>query len=165
MGKRSDFTRRDADAYLTIDKRAVMALLPFLDAATRFAEPCCGAGHLVADLVSAGHVCTHMSDIATGVDALTLGQLDTVITNPPWTRTILHSLILHWVTTAPAAWLLFDSDWAYTKQARPYLALCTHIVPVGRLTWIEGTTMGAKDNCSWYRFAIDRQQTLFEAGG
>ena len=29
---------------------------------------------------------------------------------------------------------------------------CTDIVAVGRLRWIEGTTMSGKQNFAWYRF-------------
>ncbi len=155
MAKRSNFKRREADAYLTWDPRAVRALLPHLSAATRFAEPCCGEGHLVAQLIEAGHVCTHMSDLSEGVDALTLGPLGLVITNPPWSRPILHALIDHW----DDSWLLFDADWAHTKQAVPYLDRCTDIVSVGRLRWIEGTKMDGKDSVCWYRFVREGGQT------
>ena len=36
-------------------------------------------------------------------------------------------------------WLLFDADWAHTKQAAPYLRHCSHIVSVGRVHWMAGT--------------------------
>lgn len=158
MGKRSSFTPRAADKYYTWDPRAVRALLPHLAPGTRFAEPCAGAGHLVAQLTDAGHICTHMSDLDDGVDALTLGALDAdiVCSNPPWSRPLLHAMIEHWINTAPhCAWLLFDSDWMHTKQAAPYWRYVTDIVSVGRLRWIEGSTMDGKDNCCWYRFSAD----------
>jgi hypothetical protein len=76
---------------------------------------------------------------------------DAIITNPPWSRPILHKMILHFQRLKPT-WLLFDSDWAYNRMAAPYLDTCSDIVAVGRLKWIEGTTHSGKDNCSWYRF-------------
>jgi hypothetical protein len=153
VAKRSDFTRRAADAYFTWDPRAVRALLPHLAPGTQFAEPCAGEGHLVAQLTDAGHVCTHMSDLATGTDALSLGPLGLVITNPPWSRPILHAMIEHWLPGG--CWLLFDADWIHTKQSAPYMPFLTDIVSVGRLRWIEGSTMDGKDNCAWFRFGLD----------
>lgn len=154
MGKRSDFARRPMDSYQTIDARAVAPLLPFLRGVKRYAEPCAGEGHLCDHLASAGFVCTYRSDIDGGTDAFSLnrfGDVDAIITNPPWTREILHPMILHFQKIAPT-WLLFDADWAHTKQAAPYLPQCSHIVSVGRLIWMPGTKQTGKDNCAWYRF-------------
>ena len=166
MAKRSDFPRRPQDAYDTIDPRAVAALVPFLrrDGVRTFAEPCCGNGHLLDQLTAHGLRCVLASDIRGGIDALTLPDFnrpDAIITNPPWTRKILHPMIQHFVRHAPT-WLLFDSDWAYNAEAAPYLSLCTDIVVVGRLKWIAGTPHQGKDNVSWYRFAVRRSgQTVF----
>lgn len=159
MGKRSDFQRRPMDAYQTIDPRAVSTLVPFLDGVRFYAEPCRGEGRLEKALNDAGLICLWSSDI-TDTDPsfnalhLTKGHLesiDAIITNPPWSRPILHQMILHFQRIAPT-WLLFDADWAHTKQAAPFLPQCTHIVSVGRLRWIEGTSQTGKDNCAWYRF-------------
>ena len=79
------------------------------------------------------------------------GSVDAIITNPPWTRAVLHPMIMHFQQFHPT-WLLFDSDWAYNKQAKPYLEHCSDIVAVGRLRWIASSKMSGKDNCSWYRF-------------
>jgi len=49
-------------------------------------------------------------------------------------------------------WLLFDADWAHTKQAIPYLEMCLKIVAVGRVKWIEGSEGPGKDNAAWYLF-------------
>jgi hypothetical protein len=154
MAKRSNFKRRKQDAYLTIDPNAVKALAPHLGRVRSFAEPCAGEGHLVRQLEAIGLTCRMFGDIATGQDALQLANVhgaQAIISNTPWTRAILHPMILHFQKLAPT-WLLFDSDWAYTKQAIPYLARCSDIVAVGRLRWIEGTKSTGKDNVSWYRF-------------
>jgi hypothetical protein len=148
------------DLYRTIDPRAVSALAPFLAAETEFIEPCAGAFDLGAQLVAAGHWCMDASDIKplmTGIrtaDALELQpQGHTIITNPPWSRPLLHKLIMHFMHCAPEAWLLFDADWFHTDQARPYLAHCTDFVSIGRLLWIPETKMRGKDNAAWYRFS------------
>lgn len=157
MGKRSEFTRRKNDAYQTIDPAAVRALRPYLNGVKTFAEPCVGEGYLAADLQRAGLKCMYSSDVNHGgVDALTLtafdlNHCDVIISNPPWTRSLLHPLILHFQKLKPT-WLLFDADWAFNKQAADYLDQCTDIVAVGRLRWIPGTTNTGKDNAAWYRF-------------
>lgn len=156
MGKRSNFARIDRDAYQTIDPRAVDKLIPHLRGIRTFAEPCAGEGYLVGQLQAAGLVCAYEGDIETGLDALVhaFGDeavFDAIITNPPWRRDIMHAMILRFQEIAPT-WLLFDADWAHTKQAGPFLDQCSHIVSVGRLKWIPGTKMTGKENTAWHRF-------------
>jgi len=156
MGKRSSFPRIDRDAYQTIDPRAVAMLLPHLRGIRTFAEPCAGEGHLVGQLQAAGLVCAYEGDIETGLDALVHPfdeevVFDAIISNIPWKRDIMHQMILRFQAMAPT-WLLFDSGWAYTRQSAPFIDQCSHIVAVGRLRWIPGTTMSGKEDCSWYRF-------------
>jgi hypothetical protein len=153
MGKRSIFERREGDFYPT-PAAAVLPLIPHLRGIRSFAEPCCGDGALVRHLESHGLRCTYQGDIAAGQDALAIdqyGDADAVITNPPWTRLLLHPLISHFQKIGPT-WLLLDQDWAATKQAVPFLTCCTDILPIGRQIWILGTTMHGKDNAAWYRF-------------
>lgn len=162
MGKRSDFERVPKDAYQTIDPRAVAALAPFLYPGVTFAEPCAGQGLLVSALKKTGCIPTYVSDIDQGHDALDLRAEDVshtefIITNPPWSRPLLHPLIEHLAGLRPT-WLLFDADWAHTAQSVPYMHYCHIIVSVGRLLWIPGTTMTGKDNCAWYLFDRDRVQ-------
>ena len=142
---------------------------PFLLPNTIYAEPCHGEGHLVRQLKEHGHTCGFASDInglqynclELDFSEVTEGHLvdcSAIITNPVWSRDILHPMIEHFSKLKPT-WLLFDSDWSYTRQSTPYMKdLCTDIVAVGRLKWIEGTTMSGKDNCAWYRFDINKEQ-------
>jgi hypothetical protein len=167
LGKRSEFVRVEKDFYRTIDKRAVAALAPFLTPDTKYAEPCYGYGDLEVNLSLYNHECVWKSDIDTHymdvqqknaleLDSNDLSMADCVITNPPWTRTILHPMI-ECLSNLKPTWLLFDSDWAFTKQSATLMKdRCTDIVAVGRLIWIPGTTMQGKDNCSWYRFDINK---------
>lgn len=153
MGKRSDFLRRPMDAYAT-PFSAVLPLMPHLRGIETFAEPCAGEGDLVHHLQSLGLYCCHKTDIQDGFDALDLtdvGGADAIITNPPWTREILHPMILHFQKIAPT-WLLFDADWSHTKQSAPFLAQCSHIVSAGRIKWIADSKHTGKDNAAWYRF-------------
>ena len=164
MGKRSSFEKIPKDAYQTIDPRAVKALLPFLKDHTRFAEQCVGEGWLSKQLVEAGHIEGYSSDIKLGKDALDLTSQDLkdaemIITNPPWSINLLHPMIQHF-SSLKSTWLLFYSDWAYTKQSATFMKdLCTDMVAVGRLTWIPDTKVSGKDNCSWYRFSTHKVST------
>lgn len=159
MGKRSNFKRRKHDKYAT-PYECVPDLMPHLAANTRFIEPCAGNGALVKHLENLGHTCEEAWDIkpkGPGIirrDAMT-GRVSRrglfYITNPPWTREILHPLIEHLSDQAPT-WLLFDADWAHTKQAIPYLRRCHAIIPIGRVKWIPGSAFVGKDNAAWYLF-------------
>jgi hypothetical protein len=88
-------------------------------------------------------------------DALQLdfgnAEIDYCITNPPWERKFLHAFIDHYIDIAPT-WLLFDADWAHTKQSSMLITYCAKIVSVGRVKWIEGSKNTGKDNCCWYLF-------------
>jgi hypothetical protein len=166
MGKRSSgFERVPRDFYPT-PYAAVPPLIPHLRGVRTFAEPCCGDGALVNHLESHGLQCVYQGDIAAGQDALSLehyGDADTIITNPPYTRPVMHALIEHFARILPT-WLLLESDWAHTKQAVPYMPRCSDIVSVGRLRWIAGTTMSGYDNFAWYRFdARHRAGPIFHA--
>jgi hypothetical protein len=120
MGKRSSFERREADFYPT-PRAAVVPLIPFLRGIHSFCRA--GDGDLVRHLESLGLRCLYSGDIRNGQDAFNFdhyGGAQVIITNPPWSRDVLHGLITHFQHIAPT-WLLLDSDWAQTKQAAPFL--------------------------------------------
>ena len=168
MGKRSNFKRFKHDAYDT-PPEAVIPLLPFLLDNTKFVEPCAGRCHLIWALEDHGHICIFRSDIGpnydNGVlmrDALKIERAlgECYITNPPWSRPILHPIILHLSKLAPT-WLLLDADWMHTKQARPYLARCQKIISIGRVKWIKDSKYTGKDNCCWYLFGNYKCEPTF----
>jgi hypothetical protein len=153
MGKRSNFERIPRDFYPT-PLAAVPPLIPHLRGVHTFAEPCCGDGALVNHLEAHGLRCVYQGDISTGQDALAIkdyGKADSIITNPPYTRPLMHALIRYFQVIAPT-WLLVEQDWCATKQAVPYLGSCSDIVAIGRVRWIEGTTMSGYENFAWCRF-------------
>lgn len=164
MGKRSDFTRVDRDYYPT----PIEAVEPLIDHLPQegfdFIEPCAGDGRLIEHLyeLTDGYAeCMFASDIEPQrhdiyqCDALQLdfgnAEIDFCITNPPWERKFLHAFIDHYIDIAPT-WLLFDADWAHTKQSSMLITYCSKIVSVGRVKWIEGSKNTGKDNCCWYLF-------------
>jgi len=161
MGKRSDFPRKEKDFYRT-PPEAVEPLLPHLPMQVFFAEPCCGDGALVNHLTKIGHICTYSSDIQRGDDALKFKAHDSeyIITNPPWTRSLLHPMILHFSKQRPT-WLLFDADWMHTKQSKPYIGRCEKIVSVGRVKWFPDSPHTGKDNVAWYLFKDRWGETVF----
>jgi len=164
MGKRSTgFVRRAQDAYDT-PASAIEPLRPHLPKDLRYWEPCAGAGRLVealdgcltaTDIKPRGHgfleyFIRQRDAMDYDAEALDIAGVTHIITNPPWTRQILHPMIDRFAALRPT-WLLFDADWMHTKQAIPYLSHCHRIVSVGRVSWMENGTSG-KDNCAWYLF-------------
>jgi hypothetical protein len=168
MGKRSDFLRNARDVYDT-PEAAVLPLLPHLMPCTRFIEPAAGAGAL---LTRVGHVPTAAYDIEPrsnfvqrknmlGITREDLNGASCCITNPPWSRVLLHALILHLRTLDIPAWLLVDANWMFTRQAIPYLKYCRTIATVGRVKWIPGTKMTGKDDAAWFLFLPRPTKTTF----
>lgn len=163
MGKRSNFKRRKNDLYRT-PVNAVSALAGQLPAQFRFAEPCAGNGVLIDHLRGIGGVCADAVDVMPGrgdvrhgsalewaLEDRPLRPVDFIITNPPWTRDLLHPMIEHFAAMAPT-WLLFDADWAFTLQSGPFRHLWRRYVAVGRVKWIEGSKHSGEDNAAWYLF-------------
>ena len=170
MGKRSNFERKPRDFYPT-PIEALEPLLEHLPKAFDFAEPCAGDGALVNHIETLvdGAVCTWASDIEpqnkgvlkydySTLTSYELEESEYIITNPPWDRKILHPMIEHFSKFKPT-WLLFDADWAHTKQSAPYIKNCAKIVSVGRIKWFGNMT--GKDNCAWYLFYNNEVETTF----
>jgi hypothetical protein len=176
MGKRTPLEDRKArkaankhDLWPT-PYHGILPLLPHLPDKVHFLEPCAGDGRMIGYLQEHGHVCEGAWDIEPqdpSIRALDARYLITglaydrfmFITNPPWSRDILHPLIMHLLPQHPT-WLLFDADWAHTKQATPILPFCKLIVSAGRIKWLEGQEAdkghSPKDNCAWYFFTPHR---------
>jgi hypothetical protein len=166
MGKRSNFERVEHDQYDT-PARAVWPLLAHLEPGVTYAEPCAGRGDLIRHLAEDDFKCGYASDVAPRnrlspmqikkrpfqkVTASHLRNCDMIITNPPWTREILHPLIEHFLTLKPC-WLLYDADWMHNGDPVPrLLKRCSKIVAVGRVKWIAGSQGAGKENCAWFHF-------------
>jgi hypothetical protein len=148
MGKRSDFPRHARDDYAT-PAEAFHPLIRFLDKDLSIIEPCPGAGKLVRHMRQAGFAVTPIEH-----DARTHAYhaLDVqFVTNPPWTREVLHPIIANLSDQAPT-WLLMDADWMHLKSSVPFLDRLRAIVSVGRVQWFAGSPSVGKDNSAWYRF-------------
>lgn len=169
MSKRSDFRRRKNDAYDTPVK-PMEYLVEHLDRGASFIEPCAGKGDMVDFYRSRGFSCLKAYDIEPRRDDIQkldvldchhhmLMGADYIITNPPWTRQLMHPMIDIFSGISPT-WLLFDADWMFTKQAVPYLEWCHKVVSVGRVSWMENGVSG-KDNSCWFLF----DKTIKNNGG
>ena len=162
MGKRSSsqFERKPRDFYPTPQKAADVLCNNLKNNDFTYHEPCAGNGALVHGLTRHRIECSYQSDIEPQHRAIKQRDVfdlqrcegDYFITNPPWSRDILHPLISH-LSGMAQTWLLFDADWMHTIQAREYLKRCEMIISVGRLKWIEGSKNTGKDNCAWYLFS------------
>lgn len=172
LGKRSEFLRVERDYYRTFDPKAGEALKSFIPDDTRYAEPFAGKGDLIWNLKLANikASCPLRSDIEPKdvsiekFDAFDIKKqdfvdknIDMIITNPPWSRPVLHKTIEYFAPMI-TTWLLLDANWLFTKQAKPYIdTWLTDVVTIGRLKWIEGTTMSGKDDCLWYKFSPNKE--------
>jgi hypothetical protein len=158
MPKRSNFPRRAQDAYFT-PVEPVHELARHVPRGASFIEPCAGDGRLVRHLeavcglicVAAFDLCPAGPGVAQG-DALTvdLPEADYIITNPPWTRALMHPLITRFAAHAPT-WLLFDSGWWQTRQAVPSEPILRTVQGVGRVSWMENGQSGM-DDAAWHLF-------------
>jgi hypothetical protein len=166
VGKRSNFERNPRDFYPT-PKEALAPLFPHLSKDSKIWEPCAGDGRMVRNLQEAEFSVPIMSDIhpicpgISRLDAMQITpamadvyEIDLFVTNPPWDRKILHSLIGRLPHIRPT-WLLFDAGWMHTAQAANFLIYCHKIVSVGRVRWIENTDMSSMEDCCWYLFDRD----------
>lgn len=164
MGKRSNYKRRRRDAYDT-PLSACAPLCRVLAPGVRFVDPCGGCGLLIDGLRQAGglhcagamDVFPRRADVRWG-DALAGGDLrrlaaraEVIVTNPPWHRPLLHSMITRFIAHRPT-WLLFDANWMHTGQAAPFMPHLHSVISVGRVKWIKGTRHGGMDDSCWYGF-------------
>lgn len=168
MTKRcSRFKRSKGDFYATPEK-AVLPLLPHLEQGSMFLELCAGDGALIDALEKHGMSCLAAFDIDPKRDDINVGDIlsaagpytdnsaDYYITNPPWTRSIMHPII-ETLSAIKPTWLLYDADWMHTIQATSYLKLCHKIVSVGRVSWM-GNGISGMDNAAWYLFDANTER-------
>lgn len=157
--KENELPKIPKDKYYTWDKRPGIALREIIPTNISYYEPCVGAGDLIETLRPLN--CVGYSDEEK--DARTYiydTQADYFITNPPWTRSLLHPIIDNLRVQLPT-WLLFDADWMHTVQSASFMKYCKSIISVGRLKWIPQSTMDGYDNCAWYLFVRDETVTTF----
>lgn len=161
MSKRSNFDKVPKDFYPTTDPKVLVK--PFLDKieGKTYAEPCYGHGDLEGLLLPYAKLRYKCDVRATNVackvqDAMTLTKeqlkdCDLIVTNPPFTRSVLLPMIDHFVSLKPT-WLLLPADYMHNAYFGPYMERCTRVVTIGRVCWFqkEGKRVASTDNFCWY---------------
>jgi len=156
------FEKRPRDFYVTPEK-ALLPLLPHLPKGLSFCEPCAGNGELVNMLEE--HLeasCFLPLDIEPQVDWVVKGDAgvlneeqllfcEWIITNPPFTWSVLAPLMKLWISLRPTA-LLLPADFMHNKRFAPFLNDCTDIISIGRVKWIEESKATGVENYCWYIF-------------
>ena len=169
MGKRSSYEKNPRDYYKT-PKSAVLPLKNLLPAGTIYAEPCAGDGQLIRYLQEVcDAACIFAGDIEPQVDWITeadasllqssdiLPDVSYIITNPPFTWSVLKPLLDHWLTIAPTL-LLLPADFMHNQRMTPYMEKCAWVVSIGRVKWIEGSKATGVDNYAWFMFDTKRDE-------
>lgn len=173
MGKREEVKkpRLSRDWYPTRDPAAVAALTPhlwpYVDAQTRYIEPCAGDGSLIDLLSSSGLpvACVAAYDIEPQAAYITQKSClfltkkdcegaDMFITNPPYQWDMLQPILEHLPRLLPT-WLLLPADSMHNKRMSQYIDVCSDIQSVGRLWWFEnedGKKVKGVDNFAFYKF-------------
>lgn len=162
MGKRSNYELRPRDKYFT-PKAAAEPLKNFLTQGFTFCEPCAGDGRLVRFLEETfDAICLLPIDIEPNADwilekdamELEEGDLDNcslIITNPPFTWSVLKPLMDKWISLRPTI-LLLPADFIHNKRMSPYMKKCRLIQSIRRVKWIEGSKTAGVDNYVWAVF-------------
>ena len=151
MGKRTDYERVPHDLYET-PLSAVTALLPWLEPATRFVEPCIGRGALAGHLKRAGHVLVAAHDLPDDARVMRYGALEgrgvLAISNPPfWGRPRdLHALIAN-VSDQATFWALLQHDWLANAGSGVLASRVRTVIPVGRLKLIPDSASFRNGQC------------------
>jgi hypothetical protein len=176
MGKRSEgFEKKPRDFYSTIDPEAVAFFKSQSDIFDgNYMEICAGKFDLVDLLQEAAPnlACVAAYDVEpqhpfvgkANASLLTDEQLshaDVVITNPPYTKEVLLSIMQH-ILPKKETWLLLPADMMHNKYMAPFLnQYGWMIISVGRLYW-EPNKVKGKDNYAWYVFKpTAREETDF----
>jgi hypothetical protein len=173
MGRYSDYNEvREKDHWPTVDPDATPSVFKDMIKGKYYAEPCCGDGALKKLLDGdCSAICLWASDIRDNPwcvrDALEitkedLSGCDLIITNPPFSWSLLKPLLDHLSTLKPT-WLLLPANYMHNKRMGPYMKNCSDIISIGRLYWVN-KTKGKEDYC-WYQFHNKPKVTLFWGRG
>lgn len=144
-------------------------LVPHLPPQLWYIEPCAGAGAIISVLHEHDMYCADAYDIEPNAphirqaDAQTQSvEGATIITNPPYARHLLQPLLDHWIGSA-TCWLLLPLDMAVNVWTNSYMEYVSHILPVGRVSWL-GNGKSGMDNSAWFRFAREPAGLILPRG-
>ncbi len=162
VGKRSDYEKKPRDFYPT--PRAAVEPLKGLLPPVTFCEPCAGDGRLanhIEDLFPES-LCIYAIDIdpqihwvlqgdALAMSAESVEYCQMIITNPPFTWSLLKPMMDLWIGLKPTL-LLLPADMMHNKRFTSYMEKCVWVKSIGRIRWIEDSKMSGMDNYCWFLF-------------
>lgn len=174
MGKRSSFEKIPRDYYPTPEE-AFAPIAKYLPQGLLFCEPCAGDGRLVDHIqkLVPHSLCILAVDVEPKADFIHKGDTtllvfepedacECIITNPPYTWSVLAPMLDRWIPQRPTV-LLLPADFMHNKRFAKYLKHCRRIVSIGRVKWIEDSKTAGVDNYAWYFFTPETvAQTEFK---
>ncbi len=169
LGKRAKYELKPRDKYFT-PYEAVVPLDKVMEYGFSFCEPCAGDGRLVHHIeqLLPGTLCPAAFDIEPNAnwvlqkDALDLTEddvmyCDYIITNPPFTYSILKPLMEKFISLRPTI-LLLPADYMHNIRMAPFMWQCEWVKSIGRVRWVEGSKTTGVDNFAWFKFNKDNDQ-------
>lgn len=184
-GKRSNFPRNDRDWYGTPIK-AVYPVAPFLKD-KNYISPFAGDGRLIEHIrmLQPTASCVAAFDMEPQVDEVIGVKIspvdfnstdvefwhnladadgaDCFVDNPPWVNTkesgYLLNRIIETLSSVRPTWLLMNGSYIFNKRSSRYMRMCTDVVPIGRVKWIEDSPHSGKEDCIWARFDNRKNET------
>jgi hypothetical protein len=172
LSKRGTYEKQPRDFYPTPQEAVTPLILQFSPGMT-FIEPCAGNGALVNHLENImGWHCEMAFDIEPQdekvfkFDAMLLEdylECDMIVTNPPFTWSVLCPMLHHFLTLKTTL-LLLPADYMHNKRFSPFMRQCSNIYSIGRVKWIEGSKTTGRENYAWYLFqpySFGGQDTAF----
>ena len=163
MSKRTSMDKIPKDFYPTTDPKALPEDFLRFISGKNYGEPCCGDGDLI-NLIGDVSYCEWASDVevrpvgrqkdAVDLTEEDLSMCDVLITNPPFTRSVLLPMIDHFISLKPT-WLLLPADMMHNKYFSSYMDKCSVVVSVGRLKWFKDSPHTSTDNFAWYYWTKD----------
>jgi len=134
-----------------------------LDSGLTFCEPCAGDGRLVDHLSK--HIdalCVFACDIEPQADWIIqkdgidlteddVGLAEVIITNPPFTWSVLKPMLEHWINLRTTI-VLLPADFMHNKRVAPLMKKCVAVKSIGRVKWIEGSKGAGVENYVWMSF-------------
>lgn len=181
MARRSrmnpDLQVRDGMYYPTLSANALDRLPEVFGEDVTFVEPCAGRLHLACALQERGWRCVGAFDVEERGEPVECGlglqiadtsdpgwvppEADLIVTNPPWESEFLLATLPLWLRHAPVV-MLGPGRYEHNVWFSPIMrGFVTHIIPCGRVRFIEGTDSAGKHDSSWYVMSPAKEPDRF----
>jgi predicted RNA methylase len=170
---------RPRDYWPTVDSAAIsrnfVKWLAEQDVRT-FVEPCAGNGSLVKMLENVGLECVGAFDMepqdssiykkeVSELDSHNYTHADIVITNPPFSWTMLKPILEKLLESNLPVCLLLPASFMHNLRSAQFMKYCSHVFSIGRLFWVvdggqpEMKGIKGKEDFCWYVFDKRNKET------